>query len=252
MTTDHAKFILQAFREGQDISGSPEMKEAVGLMNDDAELQTWYHNEFIFDQAFAAKLDGLKIPADLDRKIIAQVKVKPNAGFEFPWWKQFSVLGAAASFLLILGIVLLPNHTPSSYPKLATSVEHFQDFAARSLKTNSGFNARSPEWKTLVSYLNDNKTPAPTSLPDKMNVMPSVGCMTLQYHKKPVGVICFGKNGKSHLFVINFKDFPEMPIKESPVVEENAYTTSIYWSGEDRHYLLVSNDAKELKQFVSF
>ncbi len=251
MTTDQAKFILQAFREGQDISASPEMEEALNMMNEDTELQAWYHNEFIFDQAFAAKLEGLEIPADLNRKISAQVTSKPNAIIEFPWWKQFSVLGAAASFLLILGLVLLPNRN-LSYPELATSVEHFQDFAAESLKNNSGFNARSSEWKTLVSYLNENNTPAPASLPDKMDKMSSVGCMTLQYHEKPVGVICFGKNSKSHLFVINSKDFPEMPIKESPLVEENAYVSSIYWSGEDRHYLLVSNDAEELKQFVSF
>lgn len=251
MTTDHAKFILQAYREGQDISDSPEMEEAFNMMNGDTELQAWYHNEFIFDQAFSAKLEGLEIPADLDRKIIAQVASKPNAVIEIPWWKQFSVLGAAASSILILGLVLLPNRS-ASYPELATSVEHFQDFAAKSLKSNSGFSARSSEWKTLVSYLNENNTPAPTSLPDRMDKMPSVGCMTLQYHEKPVGVICFGKNSKSHLFVINSKDFPEMPIKKSPLVEENAYASSIYWSGEDRHYLLVSNDAEELKQFVSF
>ena len=251
MTADQAKYILQAYRAGQDITDCPEMVEAVRLMRSNRDLQAWYDNELLFDQALSAKLANIEVPEHLGQSILASVEPKANLVVDFPWWKQFSPLGAVASLILVIGLSILPTRH-ADYPEVATSIEHLQSFAADSLKTNTGFNARSTEWKTLVSYLNENDTPAPTSLPGKMDSMPSVGCMTLQYNHKPVGVICFGKNSKSHLFVIDSKDFPEMPITTSPLVKENAFASSIYWSGEDRHYLLVSNDPEELRQFVSF
>ena len=104
----------------------------------------------------------------------------------------------------------------------------------------------------LVQYLNEENTPAPAALPSKMEQMSTVGCMTLKLNEKPVGMICFGKNSKSHLFVIRSQDFPLMPIKENPVFEENPFSTMAYWSKNDTHYLVVSQDPQDLRQFVSF
>ena len=251
MTIDEAKFILQAYRAGQDISDSPEMEAALKLLEESHELKRWHEEDQEFDNAFALKLESLPSPDDLDQKIYKQVITKENNVIEFPWWKQLSVLGAVASFVLVIGLVLIPTGS-NQFVETVMTMETFQDFANHSLKTNSGFNARANDLSTLAQYLSEHGTPAPGSLPGKLDQMPPVGCMTLKFDQKPVGMICFGKNSKSHLFVINSGDFPMMPTKEIPIIDENSFATSVYWSGNDRHYLLLSRDSKELKEFVSF
>jgi len=251
MTIDQAKFILQAYRVGQDVSDSPEMEEALRLLEESKELQQWHEEDQAFDNAFALKLEGSDFPVDLNQKIFSQIILKEGNVIEFPWWKQLSILGAVASFALIVSLILMPIGN-DHFAETVMTMETFQDFAYQSLKNSSGFNVRAGEWSTLVRYLNEHATPAPGSLPGNMDQMPPVGCMTLQFDRKPVGVICFGKNSKSHLFVINTEDFPQMPKEERPLLVENSFSTSVYWSGNDRNYLLISHDPKELKQFVSF
>ncbi|MDA0348253.1 MAG: hypothetical protein O3C43_14985 [Verrucomicrobia bacterium] len=251
MTIDEAKFILQAYRVGQDISDSPDMEAALMILEENQEIQRWYDEDQKFDNAFALKLESLEIPEDLNQKICSQVITKENNVIEFPWWKQLSVLGAVVSFVLVISLILIPTKG-DPFVETVMTMETFQDFANQSLKSSSGFNVRATDLSALVHYLNEHGTPAPDSLPGKMDQMPPVGCMTLEFDQKPVGMICFGKNSKSHLFVINSEDFPLMPTKKTPIIEKNSFATSVYWSGNDRHYLLLSRDPKELKEFVSF
>ena len=252
MTLEEAKFLLQAYRPDMDASDIPGLEAALNLLEENEELQNWYEEERAFDDAFTASLSTIDVPSDLESQILNQVAEKPGKVVEFPWWKQFSVLGAAASILLVLGLTLAPIGQGPTPSETAMTVETFQTFATQALKNAKGFNAKSREWSTLVSYLDNNNTPAPSQLPGNLDEMPTSGCMTLKYNEKPVGVVCFGKNSKSHLFVINSEDFPEMPIKKTPFLEQNPYSTTAYWTTNDRHYLLLSEDPKELSQFVSF
>ena len=252
MTIEEAKFLLQAYRPGMDASDIPELEEALLLLEENDELKSWYEEDKAFDDAFASQLSAINVPQELESQIFSRVIEKPGKVVEIPWWKQFSVLGAAASILLALGLVLAPIGQHPNQNQTAMTVENFQSFASQALKNATGFNAKSNEWATLVSYLDEHDTPAPTQLPGKLDEMPPVGCMTLKYKEKPVGLVCFGKKSKSHLFVINAEDFPAMPEKADPVWETNPYSTTAYWTRDDRHYLLLSSDPKELSQFVSF
>ena len=252
MTKEEAKFILQAYRPDMDTSDVPGMEEALQLLEANEELKNWFEEEKAFDNAFSATLSDIHIPPELESQIQNQIIEKPGKIVEIPWWKQFSVLGAAASILLVLGLTLAPLGQQQSSVETAMTVENFQSFANQALKNATGFNAKSREWATLVSYLDEHDTPAPSQLPGKLTEMPPAGCMTLKYHEKPVGVVCFGKNRKSHLFVINSEDFPDMPERDRPVLEQTPYSTTAYWTKNNRHYLLLSTDPKELSQFVSF
>ncbi|MBC9866551.1 MAG: hypothetical protein F7O42_01490 [Opitutae bacterium] len=250
MTKDQAKFILQAFRQGEGASAHPDLEEAFDLLRKDAGLQKWFRMEQAFDEAFSAKLARIEPPHGLADTIFSQVIVRENKVVEFPWWKQFSVWGAVASMALVLGLVLIPGRIwvepgPVTIPVL-------QEFANQALKGPSRFAAKSSDWTELVSYLGERNIPAPINLPDRMDQMPAKGCMTLEYQGKPVGVICFGKNSESHIFVVDTGDFPELPHREKPVLEQTAYATTAYWTEEDRHYLLVTHDPEELGKFVSF
>jgi len=84
MTNDQAKFILQAYRKGQDVSDSPEMEAVLKLLEKSHELQQWYEEDQAFDNAFALKLENLKIPKGLDQKILNQVLTKKDNVIEFP------------------------------------------------------------------------------------------------------------------------------------------------------------------------
>ncbi len=250
MTTDRAKFILQAFRQGEGATAHPDLEEALELLRKDTGLQSWFQTEQAFDDAFSAKLARIEPPPGLADTIFSQVIVRENKVVEFPWWKQFSVWGAVASMALVLGLALIPGRFWVETGPVTIPV--FQEFANQALKGPSRFASKSSDWAELVSYLGEQDTPAPINLPGRMDEMPAKGCMTLEYLGKPVGVICFGKNSKSHIFVVNTGDFPELPHRDNPVLEQNAYASTAYWTEEDRHYLLVTHDPEELSQFVSF
>jgi len=252
MTIEEAKFLLQAYRPNSDVADIPSITEALAMLEEDAALKSWYEEEREFDELFASKLSDIEIPANLESEILKQVVSKPNKVVEFPWWKQFSFFGAAASILLALGLLLSPMGNDSTGQSTVLTVESFQTFANQALRNAKGFNAKSHEWATLVSYLDENNTPAPAQLPGRIKDMPPVGCMTLSLNDKPVGVVCFGKKSKSHLFVIESEDFPEMPVEIKPILDQNPYSTKAYWTNNDRHYLLLSSDPEELSQFVSF
>ena len=125
MTTDQAKFILQGLPPGPGrCQCSQAAKMTLKLMEESEELQKWFKEEQAFDDAFADKLSDMHIPQDLTGQILSQVIEKSNKVVEFPWWKQFSVWGAAASILLVLGLVLLPSHKPLQESPI--SIANFQ------------------------------------------------------------------------------------------------------------------------------
>jgi hypothetical protein len=155
------------------------------------------------------------------------------------------------TILLVLSLALLPERKVATQ-STAMTIESFEEFASLALKNSTGFNLKSHEWGKLVQYLDEQHTPAPTTLPGKIDEMPAMGCKTLRIENKPVGVICFGKNSKSHLFVIKSEDFPQLPVKEKPVLKNNSFASSAYWSKNGKHYFMLSYDPEELSQFVSF
>ena len=251
MTTEEAKFILQAYRSDQDPKDFPELEDALKLLEDDPELQSWLDEEMAFDEAFASKLNEIEVPENLGTRILRQVVCTTENVVEIPWWKQFSTLGAAAAIALVLALVLLPIRRDPVEGTIA-SVQSFQDFASDNLKFYNVINSQSQDWGALVKYLQDHETPAPTKLPGKIQNMTPAGCMTLQLNEKPIGAVCFGKDSKSRLFVIESKDFPQMPVQTNPITEQSAFATSVYWSDKERHYLLLSHDPKKISQYVSF
>ena len=250
MTKDQAKFILQVYRKGRGVSQQPDLEKALELLENDSDLQDWFQREQAFDEAFASKLAEIEAPSDLANNILSQVIAREDNVVEFPWWKQFSVLGAVASMILVMGLVFIPAR--SGVDQERTTIASLRDFANQSLKGPSRFASRSDNWAQLVSYLGERSIPAPKNLPGRIEEMPARGCMTLQFQNKPVGVICFGKNSKSHIFVVNIEDFPKLPTRDKPVLQQNPYASTAYWTEEGRHYLLVTHDPKELNQFVSF
>lgn len=252
MNLDQAKFILQAYRPGQALTDSPELEEALKLLRENEGLQAWFQEEQAFDEAFGAKLSGMEVPVGLPDRIFSQVVEKPGQIIELPWWKQFSVWGAAASVLLVLTLVLLPNKPPAYMDSTALAIHHFTQLADQALKSSGGFNARSQDWGQLVKYLADHDTPAPDKLPYKVEGVPAKGCMTLKFKDKPVGVICFGKDSTTHLFVVRCKDFPELPPQVKPVYEEKPNSATLFWSESDKHYLMLSHNPEELRHYVSF
>ena len=250
MTKEQAQFVLQAYRQGEGASAHPDLEEALELLSKDSGMQNWFRQEQAFDDAFASKLAQIQPPPGLANSILSQFITKDDNVVEFPKWKQFSLWGAVASIILVLGLAILPSRFWVEPGPVTIPV--FQEFANQTLKGPSRFAAKSSDWAELISYLGERDIPAPTNLPGRLDQLPAKGCMTLEYLNKPVGVICFGKDSKSHIFVVYTRDFPDLPQREKPVLEQNSYATTAYWTMESQHYLLVTHDPVELNQFVSF
>ncbi|MCB1121377.1 MAG: hypothetical protein KJT03_07505 [Verrucomicrobiae bacterium] len=252
MNLDQAKFILQAYRPDQAVTDSPELEEALKLLEQSEELQQWFAEDQAFDEAFREKLSGIEVPAELTDLVLTQVVEKPGQIIEIPWWKQFSVWGAAASVLLALTLILLPSKGPQAEDNTTLAIHHFAQLADQALKSSGGFNSRSQDWGQLIQYLAEHGTPAPGKLPGTVEGAPAKGCMTLRFKDKPIGVICFGKDSTAHLFVVRCKDFPELPAQKKPVYEEKPDAATLFWSESDKHYLMLSHNPEELRHYVSF
>ncbi len=250
MNRQEAQFLLQAYRKGQGLSELADLKEALQLLETDSELQTWFEEEKAFDDAFGSLLSEVEAPADLLPRILSNETQAGGTVEAFPWWKQFSIIGAAASVLLVLGLLMLPNNHAVSENNL--SIASLQSFANQSLKDQVPYDNQASEWGELVAYLDNHGTPAPSDMPDQVVETKTSGCNKLKLMDKPVGLICFGENADSHLFVMNSEDFPELPYQSSPVLEKENETSTVYWSKDGRHYLLLTYNSEELAKFVLF
>jgi hypothetical protein len=142
-----------------------------------------------------------------------------------PWFKPW--MGMAAALAVIFAILarpipdeapelatnlrLAPNQKLAASPRVATaSVPNVIEFLANEISAFKGskFDKRDAPLGELRSHLTRTGMPCPHRIPEPLDRLPAMGCVTFDYNGTKLSMICF-KNGQVyHLITADKANFP--------------------------------------------
>ena len=142
-----------------------------------------------------------------------------------PWFKPW--VGMAAAIAVIFAILSRPipdeaselatnlrlatNQRLAANPQVATaSVPNVIEFLANEISAFEGskFDKRDAQLGELRSHLTRTGMPCPHSIPEPLDRLPTMGCVTFDYNGIKLSMICF-KNGQAyHLITADKANFP--------------------------------------------
>lgn len=237
MNRAQAKQILLLFRPGiipdaQD----PELREAMDLARQDAELGKWFQQHQAFQASVSAKLKQIEVPAHLKNALLASPKiVRPPAFWQRPLW-----IAAAAIFVILLGLAnfLLRPSVPDRFADYRqTMVSEAVRVYGMDLVTNSEAQLR--------GFLDRKGAPADYQLTQGLEKLPLKGGGLLRWRGNPVSMVCFerGTNQMLFLFVLKRSALKDPPpeISKAELAQVEGLTTTCWTRGSDT-YLLAGPD----------
>jgi hypothetical protein len=200
MNSDAAKEILSAYRSEDRDGADPIFREAFSQLENDAELKKWFEEQIDLDRSVRQKLAGIEPPADLQAKILAQIrgeKVRRSVFALPPAW-------LAVAACLVLGGLTLFYSTHRGGP------DRFQEFktdalAMVSAKGGPQLDLETPNLNETQSFLREHKAPYYEALPSRLKSMETAGCRAFVWKDYPASLTCFLlPDGQFlHLVVIN-------------------------------------------------
>lgn len=244
MNREELKKLLGAFPPAA--SDDEELAEALGALESDSELASWYEEECAFDKAFSAKLREVPVPGNLKESIlaaqadesatdqsdaeIASGKIVP---FAWPW------LAAAAAAMIAVLVVVNVVLTPS-----AVAVDTWRDGMAQFAADGFGLDHKTSSSAEAGTWLEKNDAPA--RVPEMLAKLESMGCKALDWRGHRVSVVCLDRGDKKavHLFVI---DREALSATDGSSLQQDLVCCdrqTCGWMDNDYAYLLVGAEAE--------
>jgi hypothetical protein len=235
MSRDQAKEILSAFRPGTEDERDPVFVEALQLAEQDRELSAWLAERQAFDAAVKRRLAASLLPPDLSEQIrigatLRQTKARQRR-------QRLWALAACLVLLLTLAGLFLYQWKFTETTQFAacrSDMVHFlQKFPKLDLETSSIAQAR--RWLDETRHLQE------VQFPSGLQRFPTIGCRTLEWHGRPLGLVCFMVDGE----VVHFIVIPRSSIPDGPPTLEPQFTrvggeTTVAWSRGDLTYLVLA------------
>ncbi len=232
MTSEQAKFILQACRPGgQDLS-DPAFVEALAQADRDPALCAWWEREQAFDSQVVAKCKTLVIPGDLRSAILAGGRASRPVRTR---WKALVGLGIAASFAVTVGLVTVS--------RVSASDAYVDELVQHGLTEMSGGHPRglAPEhYGVLGEWLRDSSKQLGQGMPVDLTTLRDIGCRSFQVAGREVFEICFRRDSSYHMYIARRGDFSCRECEVEPMFRERGEFASVSWVDEDHVYVLVS------------
>jgi hypothetical protein len=237
------------YRPGVGDVQDPQLTAALECVERDPELARWFEDNCAFHEAIRAKLKQIPIPAGLKEQIISE---RP-ADHARVWWRQPTILVAAAVLALLLGLASLWLR---SEPEDRFSV--FRRMMVRTALRTYAMDLETNDLKQIRAHLAQRQAPADYVLPQPLERTPSAGCVALTWHDKPVSMVCFrsgrplpaGTKSDLFLFVIDRADVTGEPVLDSPQFHKINKVMTASWSQGDKTYLLAARgDESFLRKF---
>jgi hypothetical protein len=186
MNSDAAKEVLSAYRSEDRDGADPIFREAFSQLENDAELKKWFEDQIDLDRSIRQKLAGIVPPADLQAKILAQIrgeKVRRSVFALPPAW-------LAVAACLVLGGLALFYSTHRGGP------DRFQEFKTDALAMVSAqggpeLDLRTPDLSETQAFLREHKAPYYEALPSRLKSMETAGCRSFVWKDYPASLTCF-------------------------------------------------------------
>jgi len=232
MTSEQARFVLQACRpHGQD-AADPAFIEALAQADRDPELRAWLERERAFDSQVSGKCKQVAIPASLRASILAggRVSRRPRSA-----WRSLVGIGLAASFALFFGTMAVS--------RLSGSDAYLDELVQHGLMEMTGPHPRGQPldgYGELGALLRDPSQRLGTAMPIDLNRLREIGCRSLQVAGKEVFEICFRRDSYYHLYIARRADFSCRECEIEPMFRERGEFASVSWVDDQHVFVLVS------------
>jgi hypothetical protein len=273
MTREEAKQLLELCRPGnQEDRQDPALAVAFALLETDAELKSWFDQQQAVDARISQQINTLEAPADLKASILAGMHLhrahateensepiipfpheakqtaRPRAWWQSPW------TGIAALLVVMMVILNVPkSESPDNQAALAglPPVIQFLSQEISSLKSNQlQFDKRDSNAGNLQTFLASSQAPSPQSIPNYLDKMPTLGCITFEYEGAKLSMICF-KNGEVyHLITAEKATFPGTLPTSPEVFECKDKAFRVWVEGEQVKILSVEGTKEDIPEFI--
>jgi len=235
MKRDDAKAILEYYREGDELT--PRITRALSLLEEDAELGTWYNQKTGFDRQMAAALSEIRVPAALKSSLLAErlAEAGPVIIHPLAWWRRpLSLAAAAAIVLLLAGSAVFALSHPTR-----TFAQYRQEVVDESWGRAPHLDFETTDLAAFNRWLARSGSVTPVSYPSGLSDLGFRGGRTLDWQGHKVVLLCFGQGARHmHLFVMNDAVFPDFPPQAAPDFEKCNGWKTVSWNSGSRSYVL--------------
>lgn len=233
MNQEQAKYILQAWRGAECDEITPEIREALAMLESNPELTHWWAREQEFDQLMEKTVAGITVPADLKERILEQSnELNQNRVLTFP-----RLLAYAASLIVILGLAFLVLEPVTM--EAEADVYQFLEQVPEWMENGTPPEKSSEDLKVLLKHLRIDDITLPDEIVHRYGHLQPYGAHIKNWHKKRVGVIHLRDVAERdyRLFMIATGVFtPEKKITEQPSPRVIDNQTVLAWRDENLYY----------------
>lgn len=237
MTNQEAKDILLLYRPGVSGQDDLEFAAALELVQGDPELALWFDQHCAVQSALRARFQEIPVPEALQQQILSERK----AHFSLSHQRRMA-FAVAAAILLCLGVALF-------YPRSRAN-DTFSNFRGRMagtvLRQYPKMDLVTDDQKQIRQYL-ASKGAGDYVLPQGLARAAATGCALLNWHGKPVTMICFDSGTAAppgtpdlFLFIVARSALADAPANppQSPAPGHISRLTTASWTSGDKTYLL--------------
>ena len=216
-------------------------------------LDTPSPGELEFDKAFASKLAEFPVPADLEAKLLALGKdatpvqeepqlaeiIRPSA------FKRYWPLAAAAAVALVFGVGSLIIPSPVKFPTVAENADGatFRDHMALFANERFLLDKTTNDPSEAQASLRESGTPVFASIPEGLKAMGAMGCKTIDWDGRKVGLVCFTREDGElvHLFTTDKSGFNPTELASITTPENTRGLNTVGWSDDEHVYMLIGS-----------
>ena len=245
MKSEQAKLILQAYRPGGEDAGDPRFAEALEQAHRDPALMAWFKEQRALDAAISRKIQQTPLPGDLLETILAGKTFHPRRSPALS--PRLLLLAASIVLLLSLGAIWL-TRPPATLPTFAACREDM----ARFLSTFPRLDLETEKLSEIRQWVAGHPTLASAEIPSALQKFPGIGCRTMEWRGKKLGLVCFMVDGEVvHLFLLRSADFPDAMAFQSPqYAQASSLATAIWTRGEVTYLAATRGEMSFLKKLL--
>ncbi|HEX9783065.1 MAG TPA: hypothetical protein VGA56_10115 [Opitutaceae bacterium] len=202
MNTDEAKFVLRAYRPGDDRRGAnPIFKEALDQAHRDPALLKWLGLEQAFDRAVSTRIEEIRPPAGIRDAILigswaSQTKRR--------WWRSPVLFVVAAAFVAAVTLPLVFQSRETAPGVAIATAGDLARFALENLDHGPHSHVEAPgvaALETALARLSGGLV-GTSSIDLSPAAVSAAGCQSFAVPGGRVFEICFSRNGAwFHLYV---------------------------------------------------
>jgi len=235
MNRDHAKFHLQAWHSDSQ-EETPEVREALALLETDPVLADWWEKEQAFDNALANAVAKIPVPKDLRNKLL-ECENGQNSEQKYSVLRFPRILAYAASLAILLGLTILFLEPKTMDAE--TDVYQFLEKVPEWMEETTVPQKSSDDLKALLNHLDFRQITLPEEIQSAYGPLKAYGARIENWENKRIGVLHLkDSEGQTYrLFMVASSVFiPEKEITNQPGTREVSGLSVLTWRDDELYY----------------